>query len=90
MCVINSFASARVSKLFYKKLHNSYIATSSSQIVRGFSKSNQIMEKVTEISVEKLVSSKFLKPLRMNYCQDGVRKIWDMGMSHAVRNVVSL
>ena len=84
MCVINSFTSARVSKLFSKKFYTSYISTSSCQLVRGFYTSNQIMEKVTDISVEKLVSSRFLKPLRMNYCQDGVKKIWDMGMSHAV------
>ena len=84
MCVINSFTSARVSKLFSKKFYNSYIPTSSCQFVRCFYTSNQIMEKVTDISIEKLVSSRFLKPLRMNYCQDGVKKIWDMGMSHAV------
>merc|ERR1711981_726885 len=46
------------------------------------------MDKVTNITVEPLVHSKFMRPLRMHYSQNGVKKIWDMGISHPSVTVI--
>lgn len=40
------------------------------------------MEQISSISVSKLEKSRFLKPIRMNYEQNGVKKVWDLGLSH--------
>ena len=40
------------------------------------------MENVTSLSVTKLDKSRFIKPLRLNYTQNGIEKVWDMGASH--------
>ena len=39
------------------------------------------METVTEVSVSKLESSRYMKPLRLHYTQNGIAKMWDLGMS---------
>lgn len=40
------------------------------------------MENVTNLSVTNLDKSRFIKPLRLNYTQNGIKKVWDMGTSH--------
>ena len=39
------------------------------------------MEKITDVSVSKLESSRYIKPLRLHYSQNGIAKAWDLGMS---------
>ena len=41
------------------------------------------MEDITEVSVEQLGNSRFVKPFRMRYKQAGVAKIWDLVQCHA-------
>lgn len=39
------------------------------------------MEDLKNISIEPIVSSQYMKPYRMNYTQNGVKKLWDFGIS---------
>ena len=36
------------------------------------------MEQVSNMSVESVNDSKYIKPVRMNYVQNGMKKIWDL------------
>jgi len=40
------------------------------------------MDKVTDISLSRLEKSKYMDPIRMNYSQNGVAKVWDLSIGH--------
>merc|ERR1719210_3037033 len=46
------------------------------------------MEQVSNMSVESVNDSKYIKPVRMNYVQNGVKKIWDLSLGHSSVTVV--
>jgi len=46
------------------------------------------MEAISEVSFVPLTSSNYLKPLRMNYTQDGKPKVWDLMKCHSSVAVV--
>ena len=39
------------------------------------------MDQVTNVSVSKLESSRYIKPLRIHYSQNNQEKTWDLGLS---------
>ena len=46
------------------------------------------MEEVSNVSIEPVNDSKYLKPVRMNYVQNGMKKIWDLSLGHPSVTVV--
>ena len=57
-------------------------------ICRHISTTNQKMDKITEMELETVSSSRWLQPRRLKYKQDGVAKTWDMLQSNG--SVVSV
>ncbi len=40
------------------------------------------MDRISDLRLEQLVRSEFLRPLRLHYKQDGRDKIWDLSVCH--------
>ena len=46
------------------------------------------MDKISDVSVEEMGTSRFIRPFRMRYKQDGVAKAWDLIKCHASVHIV--
>ena len=57
-------------------------------ICQHISTTNQKMDKITDMELETVSSSRWLQPRRLTYKQDGVAKSWDMLQSNG--SVVSV
>ena len=46
------------------------------------------MEDIKDVSTSAMTNSRFIRPLRLNYTQDGKKKLWDLALCHKAVYIV--